>query len=99
VARAEGKMLTFDDHFEISRGDDELGNWCVLWADEPSFKRVSFLISPSILERVLDGGNAVHQDENIKVCERERPHIEAACFRAFANRPSNRIELELLDFL
>jgi hypothetical protein len=32
-------MLTFDDHFEISRGDDEVGNWCVLWADEPSFKR------------------------------------------------------------
>jgi hypothetical protein len=47
---------------------------------------------------VLHGGNAVHDDANVALCEKERTRIEAACRRAFANRPSARVKLEPSDF-
>jgi hypothetical protein len=34
----------------------------------------------------------------LDLCEPERGQIEAACRRAFANRASREIELELSDF-
>jgi hypothetical protein len=51
-----------------------------------------------ILEDVLHGGNSVHDDRNVELCDRERPRIEAACRRAFASRPSAYIALEAFDF-
>jgi hypothetical protein len=87
-------MLTFDPSFH---SDGVLG--CVLWADETVMGRVRFDIGSRILEDVLHGGNAVHDDANLALCERERPRIEAACRRAFAIRPSEHIKLELSDFV
>jgi hypothetical protein len=86
-------MLTFDLSFH---SDGVLG--CVLWADETAMGRVRFDIGPNILEDVLHGGNAVHDDANVALCEKERTRIEAACRRAFANRPSTRVKLEPSDF-
>lgn len=43
-------------------------------------------------------GNAVHDDANVAVCEKERPRIEAACRRAFAAWPSGRVDLVPSDF-
>jgi hypothetical protein len=87
-------MLTFDASFH---SDGVLG--CVLWADETVMGRVRFDIGPKILEDVLHGGNPVHDDANVALCERERPRIEAACRRAFASRPSERIDLQPSDFV
>jgi hypothetical protein len=86
-------MLTFNDPFH---SDGILG--CFIWADEPTMKRVRFDIGPKILEDVLHGGNPVHDEANVALCERERPRIEAACRRAFAIRPSRLIKLEPSDF-
>jgi hypothetical protein len=86
-------MLTFDLSFH---SDGVLG--CVLWADQTVMGRVRFDIGPNILEDVLHGGNAVHDDANVALCEKERTRIEAACRRAFANRPSTRVKLEPSDF-
>lgn len=86
-------MLKFDDRFA---SDGILG--CVLWADEPTMKRVRFGIGPEILEDVLHGGNVVHDDANLALCEKERPRVEAACRHAFASRPSKRIDLQPSDF-
>ena len=87
-------MLTFDPSFH---SDGVLG--CVLWADETVIGRVRFDIGSRILEAVLHGGNAVHDDANLALCERERPRTEAACRRAFAMRPSKHIGLEPSDFV
>jgi hypothetical protein len=62
-------------------------------------RRVRFDIGPNILEDVLHGGNAVHDDANVALCERNRERIEAACRRAFANRPSTHVKLEPSDFI
>jgi hypothetical protein len=91
--QGRGKMLTFDDRFH---SDGVLS--CFLWADEPTMKRVRFNIGPKILEDVLPGGNPVHDDANVALCDRNRERIEAACRRAFANRPSERIDLQSNDF-
>jgi hypothetical protein len=85
-------MLTFDDRFH----SDVLS--CLLWADEPTMNRVCFCIGPTILEDVLHGGNAVHDEANKALCDRERSRIEAACRRAFADRPSARVDLQPTDF-
>ena len=85
-------MLTFEDRVQSD------GFGCFLWADEPALKRVRFGLGTEILEDVLHAGNGVNDDANVAVCERERPRIEAACRRAFAARPSGRVELEPSDF-
>jgi hypothetical protein len=87
-------MLTFDVDFHSD--DRELG--CVLWADETVMGRVRFDIGSLILQDVLRGGNPVHGPDNVKLCDRERPRIEAACRHAFATRPSGQIKLEPSDF-
>jgi hypothetical protein len=86
-------MLTFDLSFH---SDGVLG--CVLWADETVMGRVRFEIGSLILQDVLRGGNPVHDEANVELCERARPRIEAACRQAFANRPSERIDLQPNDF-
>jgi hypothetical protein len=86
-------MLTFNDRFQP---DGVLG--CILWADDPAMKRVRFDIGARILMDVLHGGNPVHHEANVALCKRERTRIEAACRRAFAARPSERIELQAADF-
>jgi hypothetical protein len=88
-------MLTFDNRFH---SDGVLS--CFLWADsdEPTMKRVRFNIGPKVLEDVLHGGNPVHDDASVALCERERSRIEAACRRVFATRPSARIDLRPTDF-
>jgi hypothetical protein len=85
-------MLTFDDRFH----SDGVGSF--LWADELTMKRVRFAIGPKILQDVLHGGNPVHDEANVALCQKERPRIEAACRRAFAARPSARVDLEPSDF-
>jgi hypothetical protein len=87
-------MLTFDVSFHSD--DRELG--CVLWADETVMGRVRFDIGSLILQDVLQGGNPVHADANVALCERQRPRIEAACRHAFAIRPGRHIKLEPSDF-
>jgi DNA invertase Pin-like site-specific DNA recombinase len=91
--QGEARMLTFDDRFHSDR---ELG--CFLWVDETVMGRVRFYIGPKILEDVLHGGNPVHDAANVALCEMKRSRIEAACLRAFANRPSVRIDLQPADF-
>jgi hypothetical protein len=86
-------MLTFDDSFH---SDHRFG--CLLRADEPKMKRVLFYIGPTILQDVLHGGNPVHDAANEELCKRNRGRIEAACRRAFAERPSERIDLTPTDF-
>jgi hypothetical protein len=86
-------MLTFDDSFHSDRA---LG--CFLWADETVMRRVRFDIGHRILEDLLHGGNPVHDEENEKLCERQRETIEKACQRAFADRQGERIHLEPTDF-
>jgi hypothetical protein len=87
-------MLTFDDHFASDGGFG-----CVLWAtDEPANKRVRFNIGSEILQDVLHGKSPVHHEVNVNLCNRERHRIEEACRRAFANRPSESINLEPSDF-
>jgi hypothetical protein len=86
-------MLTFDDRF-IS--DEAVG--CLLWADETSMKRVRFSIGSFVLVEVLHGGNPVHDADNVKLCERERSRIEAACREAFSERGGDRVELQPSDF-
>ena len=73
------EMLTFDNEFA---SDGACG--CLLWADGPSVKRVRFSIGQMILQDLLHGGNPVHDQNNVALCERERPRIEDACRRAFA---------------
>jgi len=87
-------MLSFNNHPIVS--DDVLG--CKLLADEATFGAVQFSIGPTILSDVLHGRNPVHHYDNLKLCDRERPCIEAACRHAFAVRPSARIDLEPSDF-
>lgn len=58
-------------------------NHCTLWAQDPEFKQISHVVC-DLAELAL--------------CERERSQIEAACRRAFTNRPSKHIELEPNDF-
>jgi hypothetical protein len=84
-------MLTFDPSFHRDGG-------CVLWADETLMGRVRFDIGANVLEDVLHGGSAVHDDANVALCEKERTRIEAACRQAFANRPSTHVKLEPNDF-
>jgi hypothetical protein len=86
-------MLTFD----VSFHSDGLSA-CVLWADETLMGRVRFDIGPTILQDVLHGGNPIHDAANVALCERNRERIEAACRRAFADRPSKRIDLQPPDF-
>jgi hypothetical protein len=86
-------MLTFDPNFHSDRA---LG--CFLWADETAMRRVRFDIGHRILEDVLHGGNPVHDAENEALCERNRERIEAACRRAFAERPGDRVDLRPGDF-
>jgi|307.fasta_scaffold21694_2 hypothetical protein len=88
-------MLTFDDRFVSDGG---IIGCVLLWADEPRFERVRFTIRSVILQCVLRGANAVHDEQNVALCENERPQIEAACRGAFAKRPSANIDLSLVDF-
>jgi hypothetical protein len=85
-------MLTFDGRFA---SDEKLG--CVLWADGLS-QRVRFAIGHQILIEILGGQNPIAHDRNVALCERERARIEAACRRAFSERPSDRVELQARDF-
>jgi hypothetical protein len=87
-------MLIFDPDFHA----DPEAFGCILWAEETVLRRVRFDIGPNILEDVLHGGNPVHDDANVALCEKERPRIEAACREAFANRPSTHVKLEPSDF-
>jgi hypothetical protein len=59
---------------------------------------VAFYIGPTILRDVLHGGNPVHDAANEALCERNRERIEAACRRAFADRPGERVDLQPTDF-
>jgi hypothetical protein len=86
-------MLTFEDQFH---SDGTLG--CILWADETVKGRVRFNIGSEILQDVLHGQNPVHEDANITLCENERRRIEAACRKAFATRPNDRVNLHPTDF-
>jgi hypothetical protein len=86
-------MLTFD----VSFHSDGLVS-CFIWADEPKMGRVRFHIGPRILEDVLHGENPVHDARNLVLCEKERERIEAACRRAFAQRPGKGIDLKPNDF-
>jgi len=87
-------MLTFEDRFH---SDGVLG--CYLWADEPQTeKQVRFNIGPKILQDVLLGGNPVHDNVNVALCETNRSRIEAACQHAFADRPAASIDLQPMDF-
>jgi hypothetical protein len=61
-------------------------------------RRVRFHIGDRILEDVLQGGNPVHDAANEALCERNRERIEAACRRAFADRPGERVDLQPIDF-
>jgi hypothetical protein len=88
-------MLTFDDRFV---SDGSIIGCVLLWADEPKFKRVRFTIPSAILQRVLRGANPVHDEQNVALCEQERPQIEAACRGAFVRRPGANIDLSLVDF-
>jgi hypothetical protein len=90
-------MLKFDDHFVPDATEDGLLG-CVLWASEPKFGRVKFHLGQFILMDVLHGGNHVHQDENVKLCESWRLRIEKACRRAFARDPDARVEVRPIDF-
>ena len=89
-------MLAFDASFVSGGAEDVLG--CLLWADEPKFGRVRFHIGSRILVDMLHGGNPVHNDDNVKLCETCRPRIEKACRRAFIREQSARVELSLVDF-
>ena len=86
-------MRTFDDRFA---SDGDLG--CLIWADEPTYRRVRFSIGRDILIDVLGGRNPIVEDRNLALCQRERQRIEAACQRAFNERPSASIGLQARDF-
>jgi hypothetical protein len=86
-------MLEFNEPFRTDGALD-----CLIWADESSFGRVRFNIGHLILTDVLHGGNPIHHDINMALCERERHQIEAACRRAFADRPSALVDLTRVDF-
>ena len=49
--------------------------------------------------KALGGGNPVHSDDNVALCERERSRIEAACRNAFAEGPSPRILVDVRHLL
>jgi hypothetical protein len=86
-------MLTFDDDFH----SDPTG--CFLCAKTESGVRVRFNIGTMILQDELDqNGPAINDETNVALCVKERSQIEAACRRAFANRPSERIDLQPSDF-
>jgi hypothetical protein len=90
-------MLTFDARF-VPDGETEGLLGYILWANEPELGRVRFHIGRRILMDVLNGGNPVHHDENIRFCETCRPRIEKACRRAFSRERSARVDLSLIDF-
>jgi hypothetical protein len=97
-------MLAFDASFVSGGAEDVLG--CMLWADEPKFGRVRFHIGNRILVDMLHGGNPVHHDENVKLCETCRPRIKKACRRAFYSRAKrscgvvvNRFQIDRAAFL
>jgi Protein of unknown function (DUF1488) len=68
-----------------------------LWGEEPGFGRVRFMIDERILEN-LRGGNTVHGDDNLAVCETHRAIIERACQNAFSQRRAEEISLKDIDF-
>ena len=84
--------LAFDDHFV------PVPFRCLLWADEPVHERVRFEVATDVL-KALGGGNPVHSDDNVALCERERSRIEAACRNAFAEGPSPRILVDVRHLL
>ena len=86
--------MDFQDHFE----SDGHALTCMLWASEPGHVRVRFAIGHEILTKVLGSGNPVHHKRNWVLCERKRKRIEAACRRAFAQRPGEYIVLVRGDF-
>ena len=88
------EMLVFDDEFKLT-GRRKL---CTLWANEPKFKRVCFTINTDILPDGRKAVSGIHDFGELQLCEGERPYIEAACRRAFANRPNSDIELQPSDF-
>ena len=86
-------MLTFDDDFH----SDPTG--CFLCAKTEIGVRVQFNIGTMILQDELDQkGPAINDEMNVALCVKERSRIEAACRRAFASRPSERIDLQPSDF-
>ena len=87
-------MLVFQDKFML--GDQR--NHCTLWAREPEFNHINFGINLNILPNAKEESQGVCDLSELALCERERSQIEAACRRAFANRPSKHIELEAHDF-
>jgi hypothetical protein len=89
--------MTPDIEFEANFRPDFLPR-CLLWVDEPTHGHIRFEITTRVLEDVLGCGNAVHHDENAQLCERERPRIEAACRRAFAEHPGARVVVEPRHF-
>ena len=74
-------------------------NWSYeVWDDD-----VRFVLNDTIMIDVL-GGTAAWRSEdreaNIKLCERERPHIEAACQKARSRLPvAGEIALTKGDFV
>jgi hypothetical protein len=87
-------MVVFDDKFTLGGRRHH----CTLWAREPEFKHINFGINLNILPNSNEEAQAVCDLAELALCERERSQIEAACRRAFANRPSKHIELEPNDF-
>ncbi len=69
-----------------------------LSADESPSRRVRFSIGASILTDELGAENLIKDLAVIKCCEEQRRRIEAACERAFARDPSDRVALVNADF-
>jgi hypothetical protein len=88
--------MKFDDSLVAKTG---LGPpTVILWADESPSRRVRFSIGASILVDQLGVENPVKDQALIKLCDAQRDKIEAACERAFARDPSDRVALMEADF-
>jgi transcriptional regulator with XRE-family HTH domain len=85
--------LVFDSQFHAK----DLGE-CHLWADEPTFGRVHFIIGREIMVDVLRAGNPVSNRRMEEVAERKRNRIEAACRRAFERVRTDHVRLLAVDF-
>jgi hypothetical protein len=84
--------IGFDPEFHCE------GVGSILWADEPTFGRVRFVIRSRSLVDVLGSDTPVHTEKNLALVTRERQRVEKACRCAFVSRPAKQVELEAIDF-
>jgi hypothetical protein len=84
-------MLTF------GKFESDMAWGCVIHAQSGS-EHVRFDISSLVLTTSLGGGNPVHHDENMRLCESKRTIIEPACQRAYDQQPAERIALQQQHF-